>query len=386
MTAPAGFRPPPYPYARLDALKQQASGMPGGLVDLSVGTPCDPVPEAVVRALAEAAPRWAGYPSAVGLPPLREAACGWLERRFGVSLDASQVVACVGTKELVASLPHVLRLRDPSRDTVLYPAVSYPTYAMGAELAGCRAVPVPLGEGWHLDLSAVTEEDAARALVLWLNEPGNPTGSAAGAEELAAAVEWARARGVIVASDECYVEFTWDAAGRHLPGATALSAGADGVLTVHSLSKRSNMAGYRSGFVAGDGDLVSYIGQVRTHGGRMMPGPVQAASAVAWADDSHVEEQRSVYAERRALALARLPEAGLVSVGGPATFYLWARPAPDAAPGDGWAIAARLAESGTLVSPGEFYGEGGADYVRIALVQPSDRIELAFDRLARAFA
>jgi succinyldiaminopimelate transaminase len=385
MTAPAGFRPPPYPYARLDALKQQASGVPGGLVDLSVGTPCDPVPEAVVRALADAAPRWAGYPSAVGLPPLRDAACGWLERRFGVSLDASQVVACVGTKELVASLPHVLRLRDPSRDTVLYPAVSYPTYAMGAELAGCRAVPVPLSEGWHLDLSAISEEDAARALVLWLNEPGNPTGSAAGAEELAAAVEWARARGVIVASDECYVEFTWDAGGRHLPGATALSAGADGVLTVHSLSKRSNMAGYRSGFVAGDGDLVSYLGQVRTHGGRMMPGPVQAASAVAWADDSHVEEQRAVYAKRRTLALTRLSEAGLVSAGGPATFYLWARAAPDAADG-GWAIATRLAESGTLVSPGEFYGEGGADYVRVALVQPADRIELAFDRLARAFA
>src|SRR5207244_8118684 len=169
-------------------------------------------------------------PATIGSPDLRNAAAAWIGRRFGVDVAAEHVLACIGTKEMVASLPRFLGLRDPSRDTVLYPAVSYPTYAMGAELAGCRAVPVPLSEGWRLDLSAVSEEDAGRALVLWLNEPGNPTGSAAGADELAAAVGWARARGVIVASDECYVEFTRDAAGRPPAGATALHAGADGAL------------------------------------------------------------------------------------------------------------------------------------------------------------
>lgn len=381
--AMSGFIPPPYPYAQLDALWKRAGEAPGGIVDLSIGTPCDPVPPAVARALAEAGPKWAGYPSAVGLPPLREAACGWLERRLGVSLPPSQVVACVGTKEFVSSLPHLFRLRDPSRDTVLYPAVSYPTYEMGARLGGCRAVPVPLDAGWHLDLAAVSEEDAARALLLWVNEPGNPTGSAAGPKELAAAVAWARTRGVIVASDECYVEFTYDAQGEPAPGATALAAGTDGVLAVHSLSKRSNLAGYRCGFVAGDGDLVSYLGQVRTHAGLMVPGPVQAAAAVAWADDAHVEEQRARYAERRARARARLPEAGLVDAGGPATFYLWARAANAGA--HGWDIAARLAESGTLVAPGDLYGQSGAAYVRMALIQLLDRLELAFDRLSSAF-
>ncbi len=374
-----GFVPPPYPYARLDDLRRQAAAVEGGIVDLSVGTPCDPVPPAVAAALADAGPRWAGYPSAVGLPPLREAAAGWIERRFGVTLDPAQVVACTGTKELVASLPHVLALRDRSRDTVLYPAVSYPTYEMGAILAGLRAVPVPLTKDWHLDLTAVAEEDAARALLLWVNEPGNPTGSAAKTADLAATVDWARARGIIVASDECYVEFTYNAFGRPTTGATALSAGEDGVLVVHSLSKRSNMAGYRCGFLAGDGELVAYIGQVRTHAGCMVPGPVQAAATVAWADDDHVELQQLIYGERRAYARSRLRQAGLDEAGGPATFYLWAGSKNDE---DGWTMAARLAATGTLVSPGDLYGPAGAPHIRIALVHPLDRLQLAFDRLA----
>ncbi|HLF41125.1 MAG TPA: aminotransferase class I/II-fold pyridoxal phosphate-dependent enzyme [Acidimicrobiia bacterium] len=384
MSQPQPFTPPPYPYARLDALKRRAAEAPGGLVDLSIGTPGDPVPEVVTRALIDAAPRWAGYPVSVGLPPLREAACGWLERRLGVSLPPSQVIACIGTKELVAGLPHLLRLRDPSRDTVLYPAVSYPSYEMGAILGGCRAVPVPLDEAWHMDLGAVSGEDASRALLLWLNEPGNPTGSAATTEELAAAVEWGRARGITVASDECYVEFVYGPGEEPVPGATALSAGTEGVLAVHSLSKRSNMAGYRSGFVTGDADIVSFLGQVRSHAGFMVPGPIQAAAAAAWADDAHVEEQRAVYGERRRLAKSRLAGAGLVDAGGPGTFYLWARSAdPDE---DGWAVGTRLAESGLLVAAGELYGPGGVDYVRIALVLPAERVAFAFDRLVSAVA
>jgi succinyldiaminopimelate transaminase len=381
--APAGgFTPPIYPYARLDALKTRAADAPGGIVDLSIGTPNDPVPGIVVKALAEAGPGSAGYPRAIGGPVLRGAAAGWMERTFGVVVDPVQVVNCIGTKELVASLPHLLRLRDPSRDTVLYPAVSYPTYAMGAELGGCRAVPVPLDDDWHLDLSAVAEEDAARALLLWLNEPGNPTGSQSAPAPMAAAVEWARARGVIVASDECYVEFNWDDAGEPVPGATALSADVDGVLAVHSLSKRSNMAGYRCGFLAGDGDLVAYLGSVRTHAGMMVPGPIQAAAAAAWADDEHVEVQRVRYAERRRYAKSRLGEVGLLDAGGPSSFYLWARSADPAE--NGWGVTARLAEGGMLVAAGDLYGDGGAEHVRIALVQPLERIELAFDRLAVA--
>jgi succinyldiaminopimelate transaminase len=378
--APAGgFTPPVYPYARLDALKQRAGEAPGGIVDLSIGTPNDPVPDIVVAALSAVGPTSAGYPRAVGGPALREAAAGWVERTFGVVVDPVQVVNCLGTKELVASLPHLLRLRDPSRDTVLYPAVSYPTYAMGAQLGGCRAVPVPLGEGWHLDLSAVSDDDAGRALLLWVNEPGNPTGSQSTPRPLGEAVAWARARGIVVASDECYVEFNWDDAGESAPGATALSAGVDGVLAVHSLSKRSNMAGYRCGFLAGDGDLVAYAGSVRTHAGMMVPGPIQAAATAAWADDAHVEVQRARYAERRRYARSRLAEAGLVDAGGPSSFYLWARSA-DPAEG-GWAVTTRLAETGLLVAAGDLYGDGGADHVRIALVEPLERLELAFDRL-----
>jgi succinyldiaminopimelate transaminase len=375
-----GFVPPIYPYFRLDALKQQAAEAPGGIVDLSVGTPNDPVPGIVVEALAAAGPGGAGYPRAIGGPALREAAAGWMERSFGVTLDPAQVVSLIGTKEFVASLPHVLRLRDPSRDTVLYPAVSYPTYAMGAQLAGCRAVPVPLTDDWHLDLSAVSEEDAARALLLWLNEPGNPTGSQSAPGPMADAVTWAQARGVIVASDECYVEFNWDEDGRPVPGATALSAGIDGVLAVHSLSKRSNMAGYRGGFVAGDGDLVAYIASIRTHAGMMVPAPIQAAATVAWSDDDHVAVQRARYAERRRYARSRLADVGLVDAGGPSSFYLWVRSADPAE--DGWAVTARLAAAGTLVAAGDLYGDGGADYARIALVEPLERLELAFDRIA----
>ena len=378
---PSGFVPPIYPYFRLDALKQRAMAAPGGIVDLSIGTPNDPVPDIVVAALAQAGPGAAGYPRAIGGPALREAAAGWMDRSFGVALDPAQVVSVIGTKELVASLPSMLRLRDPSRDTVLYPAVSYPTYAMGAELGGCRAVPVPLGDGWHLDLSAVREEDSARALLLWVNEPGNPTGSQSTAAPLADAVGWARARGIIVASDECYVEFNWDRDGEFVPGATALQAGVDGVLAVHSLSKRSNMAGYRCGFLAGDGDLVAYLASVRTHAGMMVPGPIQAAATAAWADDAHVVVQRARYAERRSYARSRLAEAGLVDAGGPSSFYLWARSADPTE--DGWAVTARLAETGTLVAAGDLYGEGGGDFVRIALVEPLERLELGFDRIAK---
>lgn len=389
-SSPTGFVPPPYPYERLAVLAREAERVPGGMVDLSVGTPCDPMSAAVAAELGRSSAAGVGYPPSIGTAAFREAACGWMGRRLGVTLGSSQVIACVGTKEVVASLPHLLRLRDPSRDTVLYPAVSYPTYAMGAQLAGCRAVPVPLDGDWHLDLARVDESDAARALVLWVNEPGNPTGSVADGSKLQEMVGWARERGILVASDECYVEFTYDQHGRPVAGATALSAGTDGVLALHSLSKRSNMAGMRVGFMAGDESVVAYLGEVRKHAGMMVPGPVQAAAVVALDDDEAVDVQRNIYAQRRTMMIGHLGTVGLVHDGGPGTFYLWAsqtggRTANTASGASaGWAIAERLARAGTLVAPGDLYGPDGGPYVRIALVQPIERLELAVERIVKA--
>ncbi len=367
-----GFVPPPYPYERLDALKRLADSLPGGIVDCSIGTPCDPVPEVASRAAARVLDASMGYPASAGSAALRGAAADWFGRRFDVGITADQVGACVGTKEFVASLPHLLKLRNPARNTVLYPAVAYPTYEMGATLAGCRAVPVAVDTDWHLDLDSITPADAERALVLWVNEPGNPTSSVADAARFAAIAEWARGHGIIVASDECYAEYAPEPT-------TILSARLSNVLAVHSLSKRSNLAGLRCGFYAGDAELVTYLVETRKHAGLMVPTPVQAAAAAALADDGHVAEQRHRYEERRKLVSDGLAAHGLVHDGGPCTFYLWLRAARGA--DDGWEIAARLAHAGTLVSPGDLYGAAGADHVRLALVQPTERLQLALDRL-----
>jgi succinyldiaminopimelate transaminase len=367
-----GFTPPPYPYDRLDALKPSAQALDGGLVDLSIGTPCDPPPPFVVEALASSAAE-RGYPASIGSPAFREAAAGWMQRRLGVEVPVAQLAACIGTKEVVAGMPHWLRLRDPSRDVVLYPAISYPSYAMGAELAGCRAVPVPVTPDGRSDLDAIDAADADRALCLWVNSPGNPTGQL---DDLGAAAEWGRARGVPVVSDECYVEFTWQG-----PGATILTHGLEGVLAVHSLSKRSNLAGVRAGFYAGDAELVRYLSEIRKHSGFMVPGPVQAAAIAAWSDQAHVDIQRERY-RRRLERMAEILDAIGVDAPMPSGgFYLWA-PAPD---GDAWALVRQLAEEGgALVSPGEFYGADGEGFVRVAVVQPDDRIELIARRLGAA--
>jgi aspartate/methionine/tyrosine aminotransferase len=247
---------------------------------------------------------------------------------------------------------------------------------MGATLAGCRAIPVPLDADWHVDLDAIADADAERALVLWVNEPGNPTSSVATAERFARVAAWARERGVVVASDECYVEYAPDGM-----RSTILAGGTDGMLAVHSLSKRSNAAGLRAGFYAGDAELVDYLVETRKHIGLMVPTAVQAAAIAALADDAHVDVQRARYAERHALVCERLAPLGYEHDGGPMTFYAWLR-ATDGA--DGWKIAQRLAEAGTLVSPGDLYGAAGADHVRLAVVQPTERLQLALDRITAA--
>jgi aspartate/methionine/tyrosine aminotransferase len=310
-----------------------------------------------------------GYPPSIGSEALRNAVSRWIDRRFGVSVAATNVAACIGTKEFVGTLPQYLQLRTPMRDTVLYPAVAYPTYEMGAILAGCRAVPVAVDAQWRLDLSSISADDAARALCLWVNSPSNPTGAL---DDLGAAAAWGRAHGVPVFSDECYCEFTWEGAPR-----TILEHGIDGLVAVHSLSKRSNLAGLRVGFYAGDPDLVHYLSEVRKHVGMMVPGPAQAAGVAALDDDAHVVVQRDRYRRRLERAGAILQRWSGVEFPMPGGgFYLWAEV------GDCWAFTEQLAaDGGALISPGEFYGAQGAHAVRVAVVQPDDRIELVARRL-----
>ncbi len=364
-----GFVPPPYPYDRLDRLKPLADAHPGGCVDLSIGTPCDPAPPEAVAALSGSNTE-RGYPPSIGTPALRDAAAAWMQRRLGVSIGAANIGAAVGTKEFVATLPQWLKLRWPDRDTVLYPEIAYPTYEMGATLAGLRAVPVPVDDRWRIRLDAISAADAERALCLWVNSPGNPAG---GLDDLEAAAAWGHTHRVPVFSDECYVEFTWAT-----KPDTILRYAQNGVIAVHSLSKRSNFAGARIGFYAGDGELVHYLQEVRKHVGMMVPGPVQVAGAIALADDTHVEAQRRTYRRRLELAARIFAKLGIDADLPEGGFYLWV-PAPD---GDAWGLTERLArDAGMLISPGEFYGAAGARHVRVAVVQPDDQLALAASRV-----
>jgi succinyldiaminopimelate transaminase len=368
---PRGFEPPPYPYERLDAFRPLADRFESGVIDLSIGTPCDPPPASVIRALAESNSE-RGYPASIGTAALRQAFSRWMNRRFDVTIDPSNVAACIGTKEFVGTLPQWLSLRTPDRDTVLYPAISYPTYEMGAILAGCRAVPVPVRADGGLDLSAISDDDARRALLLWVNSPSNPTGAL---DDLGAAAHWGRQRGVPVFSDECYAEFTWSSSPQSI-----LQHGTEGVVAVHSLSKRSNLAGLRVGAYAGDADLVHYLSEVRKHVGMMVPGPAQAAGVAALDDDDHVREQRSTYRRRLERTADILSKWASLEVSLPdGGFYLWFEV------GDAWAFAERLArDGGALVSPGDLYGTRGAGNVRVAVVQPDAIIEELARRLGVA--
>ncbi len=375
-----GFSPPPYPYDRLTGMRIDAEQRFGseatgdrGPIDCSVGTPNDPPPPVAIEALAHSGAE-RGYPTSPGSLAYREAAAGWLARRFGVTVDpVSCVAACVGTKEFVASTAHYLRLRTPDRDVVLFPEISYPTYAMGAQLAGCRPVPVPELPGGGLALEEIDPADRQRALLLWVNSPSNPTGRLT---DLGQAATWGRAHAIPVFSDECYAEFTWSGERR-----TILESGVDGVVAVHSLSKRSNLAGVRAGFFAGDPDLVGFLLDVRRHGGLMVPGPVQAAAVAVFGDDAHVDAQRGRYDERLRYLRGVLGEAGLPMELPDGGFYLWV-PVPDRLEGGGWGLADVLARSaGLLTSPGDLYGLAGASFVRVAVVQPLDRLALVAERL-----
>jgi succinyldiaminopimelate transaminase len=336
------------------------------MVDLSVGGPVDPVSPTVQGALTSAA-NSPGYPQAAGTPQLRDAAAKWLAREHGVSVDPGAVLPVIGTKEIIASLPALLGCGP--QDTVVYPELAYPTYEIGARLAGARAV---AADG----LAALGPE---RVRLVWVNSPANPTGRVLPAAHLRKMTDWARERDAVLASDECYLGLGWEAEPVSVlhPGVSGGSA--DRLLAVYSLSKRSNLAGYRAGFVTGDPALVAELLAVRRHAGLLMPAPVQAAMAAALEDDSHAQQQRARYAARRTRLRTALEQAGWAIEHSEAGLYLWAsRPGLDC-----WGSVAALAGAGILVAPGEFYGPSGGRHIRVALTATDERVDAAADRLSR---
>ena len=372
MRPPPGLPLRPFPWDRLVPLRARASCVPGGLVDLSVGTPVDPVPPLVREALAAAADA-PGYPTALGTAAVREAGADWLRRRLDVRADpGTQVLPTTGSKEVVGLLPWLLGLRPGDR--VLHPSPAYPTYDVGARLAGAEPVAVPgLAAG---DLSGV---DPSGVGLVWVNSPSNPTGRVSDAAALARVAAWGRGHGVPVVSDECYVELGWEESPVSLLSAQVAGGALDGLLALHSLSKRSNLAGYRAGLLSGDAALVGRVLELRRQAGLLVPAPVQAAAAAALRDDAHVRAQREVYGRRRAVLLEALAAAGFRREHSTAGLYLWVtRP--------GWTgeeTLARLADSGVLVAPGDMYGAEGEGFVRVALTAPDERVALAAERLAR---
>ena len=361
------FALPDFPWDSLAEDKALAAAHPGGIVDLSVGTPVDPVPAVVRAALAGPAADEPGYPTTHGTPALRDALAGALSRRFGVVVDPAAVLPTIGSKELVAWLPTLLGLG--AGDTVVIPELAYPTYEVGARLAGAQFVRA----------DATTALGPARPALIWLNSPSNPTGRVLPPAHLRKVVEWARGRGTVVASDECYLSLAGDTEPVSILHPDVCGGSHEGLLAVHSLSKSSNLAGYRAGFVAGDPALVAALLEVRKHAGMIVPFPVQAAMTAAASDDAHVAVQTAAVRRPARAAAARGGE------GGPHRRALRGRAVPvghggRAGPVDGAAPGRR---EGVLVAPGEFYGPAGERHVRVALTASDERIETAARRLAR---
>ncbi len=374
---------PDFPWHSLRPYRQRAAQHPGGVVDLSIGTPVDPSPAVAREALAAAA-NAPGYPPADGTGQVRAAIIDWMRRRRGVlGLTEAAVIPTIGSKESVAQLP--LQLGARPGDLIAHPRAAYPTYDVGARLAGATPVPVDTAadpDTWELP--------DGRLVAIWLNSPGNPDGHVFGVDQLARIVAWARARGVVVLSDECYAELAWEepwatdgvpslldarVTGTGPDGAPDLS----GLLALYSLSKQSNLAGYRAAFLAGDPELVAAVTEVRRHTGMLPPAPVQAALAATLADDAHVVVQQAVYRARREALVEATAAVGLVndseSVAG---LYLWlSGPASMSA----WGLVGAFAELGIVVAPGDFYGAAGAGHVRMSLTDTDERVAAAVRRL-----
>lgn len=357
-----------YPWDAVAPYAERARNHPDGIVDLSIGSPVDPTPEIIRRALAEATEAH-GYPQTVGTPDLRAAIAAWFERRRGVSgLTPAHVLPTIGSKELVALLPTLLGLG--SGDIVVHPRAAYPTYEVGARVVGATPLaaddPAEWPEGTRL---------------IWINSPGNPDGRVWTVDELRAAVARARELGAVIAGDECYAELGWDAPWDHEPIPSVLDprvtdGDLTGLLAVYSLSKQSNLAGYRAAFLAGDPAVVADLLTARKHLGLMPPAPVQHAMAAALGDDAHVAEQKERYRARRAVLRPALEAAGFRVDRSEAGLYLWATEGRDA-----WESLGALADLGILAGPGVFYGDAGPAHIRLSLTAPDERIAAAATRL-----
>lgn len=360
---------PGYPWDAMAPYVELARSHPDGVVDLSIGTPVDETPEIIRDALASAADA-PGYPTTHGRLELREAVAGWFARRRGVTgLDPEAVLPTIGSKELVAWLPTLLGLGEG--DVVLRPLVAYPTYDIGAQIAG--ATPVATD-----DPSSLDEETLSRVRLIWLNSPSNPTGAVASAEEMADVVALARRVGAVVASDECYAELPWTV--DDVPSvldARVSSGDHRGLLAIYSASKQSNLAGYRAAFAAGCPELIAGLVNTRKHAGMIMPAPVQEALRVALNDDAHVAVQRGRYQQRRELLIPALEASGLQLRHSEAGLYLWCTGGSR----DAWSLVRTMAERGIVVGPGTFYGEHGHGFIRVALTASDERIEAAARRL-----
>lgn len=355
---------PDFPWDSLEGAKAKAAAHPEGIVNLSVGTPVDPVAPVIREALSAVAEK-PGYPTTHGTDALRGAAVGALARRYGISgLESDAILPAIGTKELIAWLPRLLGLG--ADDLVVIPELAYPTYEVGALLAGARIIRA----------DGLNRLGPERASLIFVNSPSNPTGKVLGLDHLRKVVGWARERDAIVVSDECYLGLTWEGEALSILDERVNDGDLTNLLAVHSLSKTSNLASYRAGFVTGDPALVAELLEVRKHAGMMVPLPIQSAMTAALNDDEHENEQRERYRHRRDVLLTAVRKAGFTVDDSEAGLYLWATRDEACRDTVEW-----FAERGILVAPGEFYGPRGGKHVRIALTASDERIATAAERL-----
>jgi succinyldiaminopimelate transaminase len=370
LVSPLLARTGTYPFVRLEEAKRRVQARGMEIVDMGIGDPRERADPRIERALVQALAEVSGYPLAQGLPELRATIARWVSRRFGATLDPdSEIIPTLGSKEAIFSLALALLDRDSGRRTVVYTEPAYPVYERGALFAGGEPLALPLtaGRGFLPDLEAIGWD---RVALFWVNYPNNPTGAVAGLDFYEQAAELARRHGFVLASDEAYTELWYDE-----PPASALQLeDRTNVLVFNSLSKRSSMTGYRSGFAAGDSALVATLRAFRPTVGTAPQEFVQRAAIAAWEDESHVERNRERYREKREVLLAALRRAGLRVASGVATIYLWAE-VPDGELSEDFAT--RLLERGLVVSPGSYFGPSGEGYVRIALTPPLDECRRA---------
>lgn len=360
---PLAARLPDFPWDRLAPYGAKARAHVDGIVDLSIGTPVDDVPVSVQAALALTT-NTPGYPLTHGTPEFREAVVAWAQRTLGTSFaDANAVLPTIGSKEMVALLPLLLGLGPDN--TVVVPSIAYPTYVVGAQIAGCKVLVSDNPDEWDANVS-----------LIWLNSPSNPTGAVSSADTLRAAITKACAIGAVVASDECYIELGWTCEPVSVLSRDVVGNDFTSVIALHSLSKRSNLAGYRAASLMGDSVIVKALLEGRKHIGLLTPAPVVAAATAALNDDVHVQRQKDRYRARRELLKPALEEAGFTITHSDAGLYLWASRGEDC-----WTSVDWLAQRGILVAPGEFYGQAGKNHVRVALTATDERVRSAVARL-----